>query len=106
MKEYAVYTTENFDKELNKLESVEKKRIQKIYSQLRLNPYVGDQLRYKFLREKRIKEKRVYWLVFDDLSAVLFVAIGGKKTQQETIEYIIKDFELYRTYLKEKLMEY
>jgi len=82
---YAVYTTKTFDKEVEKLSEEDQKRIKKIFLQLRGNPYVRDQLQYKILREKRLKEKRIYYLVYDDLMAILIVAISGKKTQQETI---------------------
>ena len=63
MKKYKVFTTEGFDKEKGKLTKEEEKRVEKIFLQLKDNPYVGDQLRYRFLREKRIKEKRIYYLV-------------------------------------------
>ena len=100
---YAIYTTKSFDKEITKLSQNDRKRIQKIFLQLKENPYVGDQLQYRYLREKRIKEKRVYYLVYDDLQAVLVVAISGKKYQQTTINYIIDNFDEYKQYL-EKLL--
>ena len=96
---YKVYNTTRFDKELSKLSLEEQKRIQSIYTQLRDNPYVGDQLRYKFLREKRLKEKRIYYLIYDDLKAVLIVAISDKKTQQDTINHIVDFFEEYKVYV-------
>lgn len=101
---YSVYTTENFEKEVSKLSQEEQRRIQKIFLQLKENPYVGDTLRYRFFREKRLREKRIYYLVYDDLSAVLVVAISGKKTQQETIDFVIKYLSEYRMYL-EKLLK-
>jgi mRNA-degrading endonuclease RelE of RelBE toxin-antitoxin system len=101
---YSVYTTENFEREMNKLSGEEQERIRKMFLQTKDNPYVGDQLRYKSLREKRLSEKRVYYLVYDELLAVLFVAISGKKDQQETIDYIIKYLDSYKEYLKEKIM--
>ena len=100
---YAIYTTKSFDKEITKLSQNDRKRIQKIFLQLKENPYVGNQLQYRHLREKRIKEKRVYYLVYDDLQAVLVVAISGKKYQQTTINYIIDNFDEYKQYL-EKLL--
>ena len=100
---YAVYTTEGFDEELMRLESKEQERAKKIFFQLKENPYVGDQLRYQFFREKRIGEKRIYYLVYDDLQAVLVVAVGGKKAQQETIDRIVESFGAYRKYLEKKL---
>lgn len=48
---YAVYTTEKFDKEVKKFSEEEQNRIKKIFFQIRNNPYVGDQLRYRLLRE-------------------------------------------------------
>ena len=89
---------------MRKLSSEEQIRIQKIFLQLRDNPYVGDQLRYRCLREKRLEEKRIYYLVYDDLMAVLIVAIGDKKTQQETIDYIINYIDQYKTYLENLIL--
>lgn len=95
---YAVYALNVFDKEMNKLSSDYLSKIEKIFLQLKDNPYVGDLIRYKFFREKRIKEKRIYYLVYDDLKIVLLVAIGGKKSQQETIDKIVSFFKEYRSY--------
>jgi len=100
---YAVYTTENFENKIENLSESDRKIIQKIFLQLKNNPYVGDAIRYRFFREKRIKEKRMYYLIYDDLSAVLIVAFGGKKEQQETIEEIIKDLPEFKEYLKRLL---
>lgn len=97
---YAVYTTDSFEKEIEKLSEHERDRINKIFVQLKENPYVGDPIRYKFFREKRIKEKRIYFLVYDDLSSVLIVAFGGKKTQQDTINEIIKLLPEFKKYLE------
>ena len=55
---YVVYALNVFDKEVNKLSEQDKKIIQKLFLQLKENPHVGDQIRYKFFREKRIREKR------------------------------------------------
>ena len=102
---YAVYTTERFEKEIAKLSDFDKKIIEDIYKQLAVNPYVGDQLRYKFLREKRIREKRIYFLVYDDLSIVLIVAFSGKKEQPETIDKIIQHLPEFKIYLENLLKE-
>jgi len=100
---YAVYTTNSFDKEIESLSESDKQRIQKIFLQLKVNPYVGDQVQYRFFREKRMNEKRVYYLVYDDLSAVLVVAFGGKKAQQETIDNILKLLPEFKIYLQKLL---
>lgn len=105
MKEYAVYTTNKFNKEFSKLDKSHQDIIYKIFYQLKENPCVGDSLRYRFLREKRIKGKRIYYLVYDDLLAVLVVAISDKKTQQETINYIVKYLNYYREYITKLIMD-
>ena len=97
---YSVYTTESFEKEINKPPEFDKIIIQKMFLQIKGNPYTGDQIRYKFFREKRIREKRIYYLVYDDLKIVLMIAIGGKKAQEETIDEIVKYFREYRKYVE------
>ena len=97
---YKVYTTPTFDKEVSKLSRADQDIIDKLFQQLKDNPYVGDQIRFKFFREKRIKEKRMYYLVYDDFCLVLAVAFGGKKDQQKTIEEIIKYLPEYKEYAK------
>lgn len=102
---YEVYITESFEKEADGLPESDKDIIKKIFLQLKENPYVGDAIRYKFFREKRIREKRIYYLVYDDLSAVLVVALGSKKAQQKTINEIIKylpEFKRHIRYLLKK----
>ena len=100
MEKYEVHTTKTFDKEINKLSEEDKRRIQNIFFQIRDNLYVGDQLKYKHLREKRLDEKRIYYLVYDDLKSVLIVAISGKKDQQKTINHIVDYFDEYKLYLE------
>ncbi len=103
---YAVYTLPSlYQKIIVKLSGIEKGEIQRIVSQLKENPFVGDQLQIRSLREKRLKEKRLYYLVFEDLNAVLIVAISDKKTQQKTINSILFRINEYRKYLLELLKE-
>lgn len=95
---YKVYVTESFNKILNSFSKFEQEIINKIFFQLKENPYVGDSIRYKFLREKRIKDKRLYYLVYDNYKLVLVVGISDKKTQQRTIDNIVSllpEFEKY-----------
>ena len=101
MGKYKVYSTATFDKELSKYDLNFQARVEKIERQLAENPYAGDQLQYRHLREKRIDEKRVYFLVYDTLQAVLMVAISGKKDQQATINHIIRNFDDYQEYLEQ-----
>ncbi len=100
---YAVYITESFEKEISSLSNFEINKIKKIFLKLKENPYTGDSIRYKFFREKRIKEKRIYYLIYEELSAVLIVAFGGKKEQQQTIDKIIKYLPEFERYIKSLL---
>jgi len=101
---YAVYTLPSlYQKIIVKLSKTEREEIQRIILQLTENPFVGDQLQIKVLREKRLREKRFYYLVFEDLQAVLIVAISDKKTQQKTINSILLRINEYRKYLLELL---
>ena len=61
---YAVQVLNVFDKEMNKLSESDKEIIQKIFLQLKENPYVGDQIRYKFFREKRKMDQSGSEVVF------------------------------------------
>lgn len=103
MNNYAVYTTETFDRQMSKLSKCMSQKITKLFNQLKENPYVGDQLRYKHLREKRLREKRLYYLVYDDINTVLVIALSSKKNQQATIDHIVKHFDKYRYYMQNLL---
>jgi len=103
---YAVYTLPSlYQNIIVKLSKIEREEIQRIVLQLTENPFVGDQLQIRSLREKRLREKRLYYLVFEDLKAVLIVAISDKKTQQKTINSILLRINEYRKYLLELLRE-
>jgi len=102
---YTVYVSEEFKKEMRNLSDEEQNRIKNIFQQLKETPYVGDQLQIKILREKRLEEKRIYYLVFDDLKSVLIVAMSDKKSQQKTIDYILSYIDDYRVYVKNLLNE-
>ena len=86
--DYKVVATETYQKEIENWSKIDKEAAEKIPSKLKLNPLIGKPLGYKFLREKKIKEKRLYYLVYEDLKLVLLVATSGKKDQQATIEHI------------------
>lgn len=98
---FKVFRLETFEKEIDKCNEDFKNRIKKIELQLSKNPYVGSPLNYQFLREKRIKEKRVYYLIYENLRLILLIAISGKKNQQDTINHIKEQFKEYRKLAEE-----
>jgi len=93
---YAVYETNSFQEEVGKLSESDREIVRNMCVKLKDNPHVGDPVRYKFFREKRLREKRIYFLIYDELSIVLVVAFGGKKAQPDTIDEIIKLFPEFR----------
>jgi len=100
---YAVFRTARFEKEVRKQLSLEQQRQAERFSkrQLPFNPHVGDPLSSSFLREKKLKNKRVYFLVYEEFNAVLLVAVSDKKQQQKIIEDICEDLALFHSYMKE-----
>ena len=102
MKSYEVYATDSFWEDYYKLSKMEQKRVDKIRDQLKINPYSGKPLGYKFFREKRFDGKRLYYLVYDNYVIVFVVAISDKKTQQTTINVIKRMFEVYRQEVYDK----
>ena len=94
---FIVIGTETYLKEIDKLPKSYKEIAEKIPKKLAENPNLGNPLGYPFLREKRIKEKRVYYLIYEDLNLVLLVAVSGKKNQQTTINHIKNNLNEFRT---------
>mgnify|MGYP000347872606 CR=1 FL=1 len=93
---FAVVGTETYEKELSKWPKADRDVAEKIPQKLAVNPFVGRQLTYRFLREKRIDERRVYYLIYEDLKLVLLVATSGKKDQQTTIDHIKSELDKFR----------
>ena len=99
--EYIVYIHPSiYEEVISKLSSTDQERINTLIQQFISNPYVGDSLQIKFIREKRFNGKRIHYVIFDDLKVVLIVAISDKKTQQRTINSIRSNMNEYRNYVK------
>jgi mRNA-degrading endonuclease RelE of RelBE toxin-antitoxin system len=96
MPNFRIFITESFEKEFAKLSKQEQKRIEKAKEQLKLNPFVGKPLGYTFFREKKIGNKRLYYLIYEEKVIVLLVAYGGKKNQQAIINAIKASFQEFK----------
>jgi len=94
---FKVIGTDTYLEKLNKWPKIEKDIAEKLPRKLADSPFSGSPLSYKFLREKRIKERRVYYLIYEDLELVLLVATSGKKDQQATIDHIKENLDEFRT---------
>lgn|SRR3989344_5473503 len=104
MKEYKVFRSKNFQKEVVKYDQLFQGRIDKIESKLVYNPEYGTPLGMKWLREARFENHRIYYLIYEDLQAVYLIAMSGKKDQQKTINTIKIFLEFFRSEI-EKLVK-
>ncbi len=100
---YKIYTTEQFDKDFEKLDNSLQEQIDKEIEQLKSNPYVGKPLGYKFFREKKVKNHRIYYLIYEEYVVVFVIALSDKKNQQEVINKIKHLIPLYKDEIKNKL---
>ncbi|MEK6860462.1 MAG: hypothetical protein AABY07_00685 [Nanoarchaeota archaeon] len=99
---FKVFRTEEFERLMHKLLTKEQQdRVIKIEEEISKVGFTGDPLGLNFLREKRISEKRIYFLIYEDLKSVLMVSISNKKTQQETIDKIKEYLPEFRRLMDE-----
>ena len=78
------------------MEKVEQEWVDKIKRQLIENPQVGKPLRFDWFREKKFGNKRMYYLIYKDVSKILLVSFGTKRDQQKIIDHVIENKERYR----------
>ena len=91
-----VFETQTFSKLYDSLDKDEREWIKKIIKQLKENYAVGKPLRFDWFREKKYKDKRLYYLVYKNLNRVLLVAFGKKKDQQKIIEHVLANRDKYK----------
>ena len=103
MKKYQIFTTDEFDRDFDKIDSSIKKQIAKEIDQLESNPYRGKPLGYKFFREKKTGKYRFYYLVYEDHVIVFVIAISDKKGQQRVIDNIKKLIPFYREEIRKRI---
>jgi len=89
-----------YEKIIKKLSNNNQERFENLVKQLENNPHVGDSLQIKNIREKRFNGKRIYFVIFNDLKAVLIVALSDKKSQQKIIDFIRTNLNEYKELLK------
>jgi putative component of toxin-antitoxin plasmid stabilization module len=104
VEKYKIYTTEEFDKDFEKLDKSEKIEVNKILKQIKeRGANVGKPLSgLSFFREKRFGGgKRLYFLIYENFLILLVIAISDKKAQQATINRILLDIEEYQQFILE-----
>lgn len=101
MGNFRIFTTEEFDEEFKYLDKSGQIKVNKIFKQLKESgDKIGKPLSgLSFFREKKFGNKRLYYLVYNDISIILTVALSDKKTQQTTINKILLDISEYQLYV-------
>ena len=94
----------NFEKELKKIFSKRELIYFENYIDKNIIFYgnkIGKVLTYNYLREIKIGIKRVYYLVYNDINTILFVAVSkNKKDQQQIIDFIRENIDVYRSFIQ------
>lgn len=90
-----VYETETFSKLYDAAEKREQEWIEKMKDQLAENLRVGKPLQFDWLREKKLDNKRLFYLINENTNKAVLIAFGPKKEQQKIINHILLNKERY-----------
>lgn len=99
MGRYEVHATDSFKKLYETLDKSEQIWIEKTKRQLEKNP-TGQILNFKWFREKRHLNKRLYFLIEEEQKKILFVAFASKKEQQKVIDFVKANMEEFLELLR------
>ena len=101
---FRVFRTDWYERKLKKLEKPESIRVEKFEQALKEDPYSGKPLGYEWFREKKFDGKRLMFLIYEDYRVIFLITITDKKEQQETIDFIKSNLNMYKE-LIEKLLK-
>lgn len=90
-----VLETETFSKLVEVCDGTELQWIEKMKDQLAQNLLVGKPLKFNWFREKKLGNKRLYYIISETKRRAVLIAYGPKKEQQKIIDKIIADKERY-----------
>lgn len=99
---YTIVLTDEFEKYLRKLDNSLQLQIDKEIEQLESNPSVGKPLGYSFFREKKVRNYRIYYLIYEEYLVVFLITISDKKDQQSTIDKIKGLIPIYKEEIRRK----
>ena len=94
-----VYETNIFTNLYESAEKSEQEWIDKIKKQLGENLNVGKSLKFEWFREKKLKDKRLYYLVNFKTNKAILLAFGPKKEQQNIISHVLQNKERYLKFI-------
>ncbi|MBN2422952.1 hypothetical protein JXB41_07030 [Candidatus Woesearchaeota archaeon] len=94
-----LYETETFSELYDACDNREKRWIDDIKKKLKQNLKVGKPLRFDWFREKKLGNKRLFYIINEKTKKTVLLAFGTKKDQQKIINHIIINKELYLKYV-------
>jgi len=94
-----IFETADFTKLFLSLNRKEQEWIIKVSKQLKSNLEVGKPLGFIWFREKKLGNKRLYYLLNFETKCVLFISFGNKKEQQKIIDNTLKNRKKYFKFL-------
>lgn len=98
-----VLSTKEFDTWEKLLPKEQQEQIKGFIEELKQTPNIGKPLGYPFFREKKMGKYRLYFLIYEDVDAVLLVTISDKKAQQGTIDNIKSQLDYYKELIRKNL---
>lgn len=100
---YRVFRSDWCKNKLEKLDNQEQERVKSFEQSLKNYPYSGKPLGYKFFREKKFDDKRLIFLVYEDHQTVFLVTITNKKAQQQEIDMIKANLDVYKEEINKRI---
>lgn len=100
---FRAFRTDWYEKKLKKVSSEGQERVKQIEQELKKSPYDGKPLGYNFFREKKFNGKRLYFLVYESHKAIFLITISDKKAQQNVIDLIKANLDVFKEQLEKIL---
>ncbi len=94
-----VYETDTFTEIFESSDESEQEWINKIKDQLYHSLDVGKVLKYDWFREKKLKSKRLFFIINNKTKKALLIAFGTKQEQQKIINHIIANKDRYLRFI-------
>lgn len=96
---YEIYETETFTNIFESLTEKERGWIRKMKEQIKINPRTGKALHFDWFREKKLDDKRLYFIFSTKNPRALLISFASKKEQQKIIDYIVLHKDEYIEFL-------
>ncbi len=106
VRSYRIVTTRHCDRDLSRIDASLRRQATRIINSLKTQPLQGKPLGHRYLREKRLKNYRLYYLVYPELGAVLVMRITTKKAQQTTIDGLRQEMKRYYEHMEEHIKRF